>query len=208
MFGLFRSTKPTATIRRTARLNLEALESRYVPSPVLTLNVTYNGGTNVTLSGNLSGAANVANQQIQLTGQASGSVDTDANGNYSITENASGLGQVTAYCPTASASANATLTDSGATITSFQDIQQPGNIMEFKGTFTYPYAIQGMTLTLNGAPVDVRNLTYSLGNTGTFDVFVQLDGQADDNGMVGAVITDAWGVNSNTSQVCVEQTGT
>jgi hypothetical protein len=207
MFGLFRTPKPVAAKRPTTRLSLEALECRCVPT-ALSMNITYNGGTSVTLSGTLSGTPYAQGQTIQFGGEAWGQTTTDANGNYSITENAAGLGQIGAAVPTLSTYATATLTDSGPQLTSFAAIEQTGSWWEFKGTFTYNYTISGMTLTLNGAPVDIQNVHYSLDSSGTFDEWIQLNGKSNDNGMVACYITDAWGVNSNMGYQEVDQTGT
>src|SRR5947209_18357603 len=95
MFGLLPSSprKVSSLPRRRARLSLERLESRDTPS-TLSLSVSYGFGANVTLSGDLTNAPTPANQTICFSGQASGMAFTDANGHFSATVSASGLGDV------------------------------------------------------------------------------------------------------------------
>src|SRR6478752_6673500 len=83
---------------RLARPCLEALEDRFSPansSPAnLTLNVSYNMGHSVTLSGDLTGTPLPGAQLITIQGAVNGQVVTDPQGHYSLTANANYLGTV------------------------------------------------------------------------------------------------------------------
>jgi hypothetical protein len=205
---LTRRPKPASVGARRARLELERLEGRDIPS-TLTLNVTYDAGRTVTLSGDLTNTPNPAGHLIQLYGQASGSTITDANGHYSITLKASGLGKVGAVLrDDFSTYATATLTDTAPVITSFQAIEEQNHIWEFKGTVTWNRPFGSMIIDFGGQPVSIQNQSTTAKSTGSFDLCLQLNGKSTDNGTVGCWALDCWGVQSQVAMAMVHQTGT
>src|SRR5262245_3274937 len=116
MLGVLSRRRASAP-RACRPLGLETLEDRNSPS-TLTLSVTYGSGRNVTLSGTLSDHPNPGGQTINFAGKVSGAAVTSAQasvpglgdvtvlaadgsshlavGVYSVTLQATGLGDVTA----------------------------------------------------------------------------------------------------------------
>jgi hypothetical protein len=216
-----RAPKPKAPVRRPVRLEIERLEARDMPSgglpvidsggsaapPALTLAVSYNTGKSITLSGQLTNVATVANQEIDITGVATGSTTTDTAGDYTITLTASGLGNVMATEPVSGATAAATLVDAMPMLMSFKAVEGTGDLWTFSGTVTYRTpGIQSVIINLSGAPVSVAGKTISVNSAGTFTTCIQLDGTTDDNGLVNAIAVSPYGTQSNTWSTDVEQT--
>jgi hypothetical protein len=189
-------------------------------SSTLTLLVAYGSGTTITLSGNLSNTATPSGQTINITGKASGSTTTDSNGNYSVTLQASGLGNV--YAQTADGSSNqasVTLTDTAPRVFNFGGSEDEGNLWEFTGTVTWNRAFTSMPGQLEASEGSTIGSNYSVTftsdgtitngvATGSFDVVIQLNGKSSDNGSVLATATDPWGQVSNEACFYVYQTGT
>lgn len=215
MFGLLsrktKNARPAPRASRPARLGLEALEARWVPAPVIVLNVSYGVVRFITLDGTLRGGVpSDANQSIRITGEATGTATTDAHGHFSITLSADGLGNVNAQTADGTSNvATVTLDDPGPTMTDFQPIELPNDRFELKGTLTYPRPFDSMQVNLGGGPKTLENgITTQADGTGTFDLCVTLDGTDDDNGSVFAKAVDAWDVTSNTVWITIHQTGT
>jgi hypothetical protein len=198
MFLLTRTRRPAAAVRsRPVRPWLEALESRYCPTPPvdpsLSLGFTFVNQDNVKCAGRYTGT-NVANQAISIQGQGwSASATTDANGYYSVTVAATHLGAVTATVVSSpSVQDQETLTAAVPQITNFVAIQEANGQWEFKGTITGTPDPQGMTITFGGLSNIAGNTTTVLSD-GTFDVVFTLGTQ---EGFVTATTTDWWGQNS------------
>jgi hypothetical protein len=211
MFGLLsrrHEASPASTCARFTRLNLERLETRDAPAN-LSLSVVYGTGTTVTLSGDLTNTANPANQAIQIVGKASGTTTTDANGHYSITLQATGLGAVGAALANDNrVKATATLTDTAPVITSFVAIEEQNGVWEFRGTITYNRYFDSMTIYFGGQPIDLQNKTTTANSSGSFDVCIQLNGLSSDNGNAAVWAVDPWGLQSNLAMDYIHQTGT
>lgn len=201
---------------------LESLEDRFTPTgpigrvpapppppppPALTINVTYNLGRSVTLSGDLTGAANVAYVPINITGKAIGSTATDATGHYSITLIASGLGQVTATTGDGLASASAELTDEPPVITDFEAIEGQDRVWTFRGTVTYFRYFEELTVFFGGQPITLQNKSTTTDAAGYFELVVILNGEINDNGNAWARAESAFGLLSDYAFDYVHQTG-
>jgi hypothetical protein len=202
------TTLPTIRRPRFAHLQLEALEDRNAPAS-LTLSVTYQKDTNITLSGDLTGTSNNANQMIHIQGVASGQTTTDANGHFSVALAATALGQVSAmYWGQGIACATATVTDPGPQVDVFQALEGAGNVWEFKGHVDYDRPFTNFTVLFWGSPVSVSGKSATTDSSGNFDVFIQLNGTSSDNGSVAAFTYDAWGTQSAYAYQIINQTGT
>jgi hypothetical protein len=207
MFGLLTRKKKVRPAVRHVRPRLEVLEDRAVPSTV-TLNVSYNAGKSITLTGTLTGAPDNANQTILIAGQATGQAVTDSNGNYSITLTASALGNVTAAAMDGSSNtASVTLTDAAPTLTAFTAREGQGDVWTLSGTVTYNRTVTDVTINFGGAPVSIAGKSTTVNGSGNFTLSVQLNGKQTDNGTASAAGTDAWGTVSNTLTQLILQTG-
>src|SRR5947209_4645846 len=107
MFGFLTHRAPkTKAPRRTFRPRLECLEERVVldntalassTTAMLSLSVMYGPGKLVTLYGHLTDTVNsAANKTVTFHGKVEDTTTTDSNGDYTLTELADGLGNVTA----------------------------------------------------------------------------------------------------------------
>jgi hypothetical protein len=202
---LARSLRKDASPRtRSVRPSLEALETRDCPS-FLTLSVNYGHQRDVTLSGKLSGTPTPAGQSVQLSGEVNGTAITDANGNYSLTLQAAGLGQVLAQTADhLSNIARAILYDNAPMISSFFGVEGADDVWTFTGTVNYRDPL-GLTIDFGG----IRSLngqTTTVDSTGHFSFTIQLDGTSWDNGTVTAMTTDWWGLQSNMAEDYIHQT--
>lgn len=227
----FRSVGRVASSPRRsfARPSLEALESRYTPdahltlelpvpepeplpppssSPVLTISVEYGWGKTVTLSGALSGGTNVGGVAIDISGQADGITSTDANGHYTITLTADGLGMVYAAAVGTDATAMDELWDVAPEVTSFTVTEGAGGVWTFSGSISYHRPFDTMTITFGGVPITVSGGGASANSSGSFTWLVTLNGTASDNGLVWAEAVSPWGLVSDKAYDNVYQTGT
>ncbi|MFO0879317.1 MAG: hypothetical protein U0840_18380 [Gemmataceae bacterium] len=201
----------------TFRPTLETLEERVTPTgrlPVgpplppmnLTLNVSYGVGRQVTLSGDLMGSGDVANVAISITGSATGQTSTDADGEYSLTVEASNLGMVTATAGDGLASAWSEITDEPPVITDFEAIEGADRVWTFRGTLTYHRYFDSLQVFFGGQPVSIVNQSTSANNTGYFELVLVLNGQNSDNGQVWAQGQSAFGLLSDMAFDYVHQT--
>jgi hypothetical protein len=210
MFGLLKRTPrraaPSVRPVRTVRLGLEALESRYCPSAALSVGVYYGPQTTVTLFGTLSGTSTPAGQGITLSGEVNGSATTDANGNYSITLQASALGQVEASWwvnGVSQASATTNLSVAPPNIDQFNAIQYPGDYWLFTGHVS-DYSPNGLTIEFGGLK-SLQGVTTNVNSSGNFSYGVQLNGSSNDNGWADAATYDWYGQESNCGMAQVTQ---
>jgi hypothetical protein len=234
MFGLFRQRPRRKTPRPTrARLDLERLEGRDVPSR-LTLSITPSGvDKTVTVSGDLrpdpvtSGPSptsafaplatnqavsldgvvtspSVARQPIDLGGVVQGSAVTDANGHFTLTLPATGLGTARAWTDDGSSNiATATLAVPPPIISGLIAAEEPTDWV-ISGHVT-GYNPGSLTITLGGL-ASVRNLTVTVDAKGNFATAVHLSGTVQDDGFLSAVTTDVWGQGSKQALYLVHQT--
>jgi hypothetical protein len=205
MFSLLLPRRRSSSVSTSFRPNLESLEQRDVPS-TLTLNVAYSTGTNVILSGTLTGAANPANHTINLSGEVGGQAITDANGRYQITLQAMGLGDVSAAdADGTSNTATATVADTSPNITNFNASEGPYGIWTFSGHVDYRST--DLTIYFAGQPISLRGMSTDVDANGNFSVTVQLNHTQSDNGWEYVYAVDAWGNYSNFMQEYIQQTG-
>jgi hypothetical protein len=235
MLGLLtRSRRPARTAPRSFRPSLERLETRDCPS-ALTLNVTYGAGRQITLSGQvtsgqtgggLTSAGNNFIGPVQNTGMsgvtvvfrgsASGSAVSDPNGNFSLTTNASNLGEVNAVTSDGqSNTASVFLSQGGGPVISNFAATEEGNshYWDITGHVTDGnFSAQGLTVLIGGAPVTINNSgqgrSAAVDAAGNFDLCICLNGTSSDNGNISAMVADAWGLQSNQPITTIMQPGT
>jgi hypothetical protein len=208
MLGLFSSPRKRRAPygRRSVRPELEWLETRDCPS-TLSMSVTYGAQRSITLSGQLTDTPSPGNQSILISGVASGTAVTDANGRYAITLTASGLGMVSGITADhQSNTAQVTLSDTAPNISNFVGKESAGDWWTFTGKVTYGQTLQGLTVNFGGQAVSLQGKTTTVDANGNFSFSIQLDGTENDNGLVSATITDWWGQRSNTALTNVYQT--
>lgn len=206
MFGtLFSSRKSVKTPRR-ARPSLETLEGREVPAS-LSLAVTYGHAKSITLSGTLTDHNNPSMQTINLTGKASGMTMTNAQGQFSVTVDATELGNVTATVGDASANATVTLTDVTPTLTLVAD-EGTSNIWSFSGEVSSTRSRLGMTIEFGGLHTLTTAPTTLTDSDGEYEYIVMLNGLSSDNGTAQARAKTAWGTYSAWATADVHQSGT
>jgi hypothetical protein len=136
-------------------------------SPALTLNAAYTSGNNVTLSGQLTGAASNAGQTITLGGYGgTTTATTDANGNYSVTVAAIQNGIVSAnFAPGGQQQVMTSVTLAVPALTALTALlpstpstagltlnyaYTSGNNVTFSGQLTGAPSDAGQTITLGG----------------------------------------------------------
>jgi hypothetical protein len=232
MLALFSRRRPKATpsAARPFRPCLEWLETRDCPS-LLTVSVSYGTQRNITLSGGVYGPAGdngqsppsggglaghhgqsppsdggLAGQTVLFTGEVNGSATTDSNGHYRVTLQAAALGDV--HGVTSDGQSNpvdVTLTDTAPVIDSFVASMGENSWWTFSGHVTYGTPL-GLTVNLGGEPVSLTNQNCTVDAAGNFSCQIRLNGTTTDNGMASAVVTDWWGLTSNTATWCVNQT--
>src|SRR5262249_8790383 len=134
---------------------------------------------------------------VQFTGVFNGTAVTAANGSFSAVGVASSTGVIQA---TATDHNDVTLTgqasviDTAPTITNFQINCVSGTTYRFSGQVS-AQAPAGMIVTFSGLS-DVQGKTAIVNADGTFSVDLTLS--SGDCGMVGAVVTDWYGLTSQT----------
>jgi hypothetical protein len=201
------SHKQTLFSPRPVRLLLEPLEDRNSPSTI-TLNVAYAANHHVILSGQVTAGGWGAHTDgewsgvtVQISGAASGSTKTDANGNYSVDLTASSLGQVQAKtADILSNTATATLTSNTPTIELFGVVAGPLNFYTFSGQVTGDVT-GGMVITFGGQVQAMNGRTVTVDADGYFAISVQIN--SNDLGTVTATATDWWGIYSDEVAVLV-----
>ncbi len=167
--------------------------------PIISMNITMNGLKSVTLSGTvLDNSASPAGLTVTFTGVVSATTTTDSSGNFTITTNASALGDVEAATVDGldhiSNTATVTVACAAPVISNFTWSSSYGVVI-FTGTVTCPDA-SGMVITIQGSPTRLQDgVTTTATSNGTFSwSFIQ---QRGDTGDVGASCVDCWGQQSN-----------
>lgn len=233
MLGLFSRRRPSVSPpSRRIRPVLERLEVRDCPSttssdtlwyilntqpaatsstavaPTITLSVTYNQKRSVTLTGQVTDAQ-PGGLRVTFSGQMTGTTVTDANGNYSYTADAAGLGTVSAQVTDAagltSNIAQVSLTSNSPVITNFHATAGLLGSYTFSGIVT-DESPNGLVVTFGGNPVSVTGKTAMVNADGSFSLTVTLNGLSTDNGTVTAQTADWWGLQSNIATCTVMQT--
>jgi hypothetical protein len=168
--------------------------------PVITLNLTYNGRTSVTLSGTVTdNLCSPSGLTVDLGGEVSVSTVTNSSGYFSVTTNAAGLGTISASTVDAlgiaSNTATVTVTSSAPTISNFTAAEAAGYLFTFTGTVT-DASPAGLTVSFGGIP-SLTNQTTTVASNGTFTFSIQLNPNGSDNGIATAQTTNWWGLQSN-----------
>jgi hypothetical protein len=192
MLRLFRRPSRTKapSSPRPVRLLLEALEDRYCPSNI-TLNVSYAANRHVIFSGQVTPGS--AGLTVQISGAASGSTTTDANGNYSVNLTPTSLGQVMAKTSDGqSNTAGAALSASTPTIQNFGYTKGFLNYYTFAGQVTGDVT-GGMVITFGGISA-LNGRTATVDANGNFSITVQVTDQGP--WTASAYATDWWGLDS------------
>jgi hypothetical protein len=200
MFGLLtRRPRPSVRAPRRTQLTVERLETRYCPAPVITsFTATVTSGKSVTLTGTLTDG-NPSSVSVAFSGVMSGSTTADANGNFSYTANATGLGTVSAVGTDAqqltSNTAQAQVAAAKPSLTLYYSIVTQTKVV-LTGTVTAGTA-GGLTVSFTGV-VSGSTITKS---DGTYLTTLNASGL----GQVQATVTDVWGQVSDPASVTVTQ---
>ncbi len=166
-----------------------------VAPPTLTLNLTMDQQRTITLSGQVSGS-DVTEDMVTFTGVASGSAGPGTNGSFSLTTQASQLGDVQAVVTDvwgqASALAKVTVACPPPTIDNLEIVcqNQSNNYWTASGTVSSQSA-GGLTVNFSGTP-SFNNASAPVQTTGEFALEIEL-GPQDAGGTVTATVEDWWG---------------
>jgi hypothetical protein len=201
------SGQVTATARDNESLSsLTSASMAATPLAVLTLAVTYNARRSVTLSGTLHDV-NPGGRTVSLTGQVTAQAITSANGNFSVTQDAAGLGVVQASATSSNGlplSTSVTLTSNAPVIQGFWAGEGPGRIWTFSGRVV-DESPEDLVVGFGGGSLPSlcgRSATVNAG--GTFSTSVQL--QPGEEGLALASTIDWWGLASAEAQTLVDPT--
>jgi hypothetical protein len=220
-----KKTKRSLSVRpRRITLHLEALETRDCPStspldaldatgapvlpgaaqaaaaaPGLSLSLSAAPGPGIAfVAGQVSGGSASGGLTVTLSGVVSASVTTQADGTFTYTGPASGLGQIQASVTDNNgntATASTTLSAAPPTIVNFVAINNGNNNWTFTGQVQGPY-VQGLTVALAGIPsLNNNNASATVQANGGFSYTITL--QPGESGGVTADCTDWWGQASN-----------
>jgi hypothetical protein len=175
-----------------------------VANPVVSLSVTYGSQRIVTLSGQVTDL-DQGSLTVTIGGKVTGSVGTRADGSFSYTAIATGLGAVQATTVDlwglASNVAALTLTCNAPIISNFTASQVSGTSWTFSGVVSHA-SPAGLTVNLGGL-ASLTNVTASVKSDGSFTVTVQL--KPGESGIATAQTTDWWGQTSNLALANVYQ---
>jgi hypothetical protein len=169
-------------------------------APVLTLSLTYNSRTSVTLSGTVTDAyASAAGLTITFSGVVNATVVTDSSGNFTLTTNAAGLGVVNAVTydsrGVGSNVASVTVQANAPVISNFAAVEGLNRMFTFSGTVT-DQTPAGLTVSFGGIP-SLAGQSTTVNADGSFSLLVQLQGDGSDNGNAWAQTTNWWNLQSN-----------
>jgi virginiamycin B lyase len=166
--------------------------------PTVSVSVTYGAQRTVTLSGQVTDAQ-PGGLTVNFSGMVVGSVVTNADGTFSATFQASGLGNVQAITTDAqglvSNTATVTLASNPPTISNFVG-SNSGGVWTFTGKVN-DSSPAGLTVSFGGLP-SLAGKTATVQADGTFELVVAL--AAGEQGTVTAQTTNWWGQNSNVAQ--------
>ncbi len=178
-------------------------------NPFLMFMVTYNSQRQITVTGRLTDES-PGGRVVTISGMASGTATTDASGMFSLTLTATGLGTVTASATDAAGHASNsplfTLKSVAPHIENFFCSEQPDGWYRFSGQ-VYDESPNGLTVSFGGAPITLQGDSCQVLLDGSFAIRIKLNGTQTDEGTATAVVTDWWGLTSNTAQCDVHQSG-
>lgn len=172
-------------------------------APVISLSqIVYGSGRTVTISGTVADET-PGGLAVTLSGVVMGSVTTNADGTFSLTTEATMLGDLTATTSDPwmafSNTAQVTVTSNAPTISNFQVVYY-GNQATFQGQVTDESA-PGLTVYFAGIP-SLLGMSTTVGESGWFYFTVQL--QAGEQGTATADVADWWGQNATQATVYVQ----
>ena len=191
-------------LKRDYRPALECLEGRDCPAApaVMTFAWEYTQQQRFLLQGTVTDEQ-PAGLTVVFSGVYNGSVTTDANGQFSLIVEPTGLGQVNASVTDGegltSAPAGAWLNSMPPTINNFTAVRQLNNIWVFSGSVMDEYA-PGLKVYFGGLP-SLANKWASVSANGTFSLTVDL--AQGEQGTATAVTCDWWGLSSNEATALV-----
>ncbi len=178
-------------------------------NPFIRFSISYGQQRQITVTGQFIDEQ-PANRIVIIGGSASGSATTDATGSFSITLTADSLGQVTAWgtdiAGHVSNTAIRTLQSAVPVIQQFSVSEKTGGWYEFSGRVVDECPF-GLTVDFGGQPVSLSDQTVTVGADGWFHFQIKLNGTTTDEGTATAVVSDWWGLTSNTATCLVHQTG-
>lgn len=191
---LFTAARPAG---RSFSPLLEMLESRFCPSaPNIGYLHSTAGPTSFLLSGQVTDEQ-PGGLTVQITGVYTGSVQTNADGSFSVAIQPSQLGSIFATVTDAeglsSTSMEDVLTSFVPTISNFSARRLYGNCWTFSGTVSDECA-EGLIVHFGGLP-SLEGKTAVVGADGTFSLTIDL--QPGEEGTATAQTTDWWGQDSN-----------
>ena len=172
------------------------------PAPTLTLHLSYLSKNNIYLTGKVS-APSPAGLTVTITGVASGTVTTDASGNYAICLPASGVGKVSATVTDVwgqvSAAASATVSGTKPVIVNFTATRVSGTTWTFSGTVD-DATPGGLSVQLSGLP-SLRGKSVTTADDGAFSITITL--APGETGTAGAQVTNWFGLTSDLARTTV-----
>ncbi len=194
MFDLFsRARRQSRPARPSFRPTLERLEPRDCPTIIGLGSMTSSTSKTVVFSGTVSDTPNPGGMVVQLTGVATGSTTTHADGSFSVQLTATGLGMETAT--TADATAHNTVTDPNAPLISlFDNSEYPGGYYLFTGHVNGT-VFAGEQITFSGSIPSMQGKTTTVKSDGTFS-FVGHLLPGEDGDVLASATADVWGVNN------------
>jgi hypothetical protein len=173
-------------------------------TPVIQLEVKYNTQRSVTLFGKVIDDDSVSGVTVSFGGKVSGTATTDANGAFSFTQSATGLGTCTAgYTDPHGASATTPvikLVSAAPVISGFVVTSMGAGVWAVTGTVIDESAY-GETVKLSSGISQLDGQTVTVGSDGTFRLEVSLP--SDSYGTVTAQVTDWWGLASNNASFTI-----
>lgn len=172
-------------------------------APVLDFNHTMLNQKWVKIDGNVIDG-NPGNLTVTFTGVITTTAVTDATGHFSVTVEASALGDYTGTVTDAgglqSIPITKTLTSNVPWISSFSATRIEGDMWVFQGTVV-DESPEGLVVELSGIP-SLQGVTATVLSDGSFSVVIELD--PGESGTVSAITTDWWGLTSNIAQDWVD----
>jgi hypothetical protein len=165
--------------------------------PTITASISYGGLRSVTISGQVMDSS-PAGLTVTLSGMVTGTTITDANGFYTFTVDASGLGQVLVSTVDAgglaSNVAQVTVACAAPQINDFLAQHLVFDFWTVSGTVNAPDAAS-LVITLGGL-LSLANVQVTVQSDGSFTYTWELANPFE-AGIVTAVTTDCWGQQSN-----------
>jgi hypothetical protein len=181
-----------------AGMNSNMATTLVTEAPAVSFSIAYGQQHMVTLSGRVSDE-HPGGLTVNFGGVIMGSAITNTDGTFSVTLQASDLGQVQATTTdmwgVSSAAAAATVANNAPQLVAASAVEGSNNVWTIQGTVSDECA-QGLTVTFSGLP-SVEGKTVTVSANGTFCLIVTL--QTGECGTISALTTDWWGITSNLS---------